>query len=330
VTPTLKPCLLERESKAKVWGGNAIERLFGTKLPPDRTPGVKAGTPIGETWELFDRPEGSSRIRGSHAKLRDLMEENGTELLGRGVRAGHGGRFPLLIKYIDAHERLSVQVHPDDQSAKPRNDGGKSEAWVVLATGERASIVCGLKPGVSREQFQAVAHTKAVEELLWSFRPRVGECVHIPAGTVHAIGPDVVVFEVQQNSDLTYRLYDWGRDRPVHVQDALAVARVESNGRPVVQPKQLGRGQELVIAEPHFRVCRLTIGEKTTLPVEGRCKVVNVITGGGVLGWYSGGEDEPLVLRPGDTALVPACIESVFLSPIGSLSLLWTEPGSPA
>lgn len=328
MTPTLKPCLLERESKAKVWGGNAIERLFETKLPPDKTPGVKPGTPIGETWELFDRPEGSSRIRGSNAKLRDLMEESPTELLGSGVRPGHGGRFPLLIKYIDANERLSVQVHPDDKAAKARNDGGKSEAWVVLATGERASIVCGLKPGVSREQFQAVAHTKAVEELLWSFRPQVGDCVHIPPGTVHAIGPDVVAFEVQQNSDLTYRLYDWGRDRPVHVQDALAVAQVEGNGRPV-QPKHLGNGQELVVAEPHFRVRRFTLAEKTTLPVEGRFKVLNVIAGGGVLGWYSGGEDEPLVLRPGDTALVPACLESVFLSPIGSLSLFCTEPGNP-
>jgi len=330
VIPSLKPCLLERESKAKIWGGRGIERLFGLKLPPDRTPGVKPAAPIGESWELFDRPEGSSRIRSSEATLHDLMREHETELLGRGVRAGHAGRFPLLIKYIDAHERLSVQVHPDDARAKQRDDGGKNEAWVVLAAGERASIVCGLKPGVKVEEFRAVAHTQAVEGLLQSFRPEVGDCVHIPAGTIHAIGPDVVVFEVQQNSDVTYRLYDWGRNRPVHVQDALAMARVEgSTGRPVVPPKNLGGGQELLVDDPFFRVRRLTLAEKVTLPIENRCKVLNVIAGGGMLGWQSGGADEPLLLRPGDTALVPACIDTVFLSPIGRLVVFWTEPGGP-
>jgi len=141
----------------------------------------------------------------------------------------------------------------------------------------------------------------------------------------------VVVFEVQQNSDLTYRLYDWGRDRTVHVQDALAVARMEHGaGRPVVAPKNLGSGQELVVSDPFFRVRRFDVAEKTSLPVEGRVKVLNVIRGSGVLGWQSGGADAPLPLRPGDTALVPACVEQVFLSPIGRLGVLCTEPGAGA
>src|SRR6185436_15133812 len=104
--------------------------------------------------------------------------------------------------------------------------------------------------------------------------------------------------------------------------EALAVARTEpagSNGRPIVQPKHLGGGQELVVSDPHFRVRRFTVTGKTTLPVENRCKVLNVVSGAAILGWHSGGEDEPLALKPGDTALVPACLEHVFLSPIGKL-----------
>lgn len=319
--------LLERKLLPKVWGGRGLERVLGLRLP--------AGEAIGESWELYDRPEGSSRIRGSSATLRDLMVEQPVALLGSGVRPGHGGRFPLLIKYIDARESLSVQVHPDDARARAENDGGKNEAWVVLAAGPEARILRGLKPGVSREQFAAAATAKSatLTDLLWAFRPEAGDCVHLPAGTVHSIGPDVVVFEVQQNSDVTYRLYDWGRPREMHVDKALATVRFEdafAGERPVVAPRALGPGQELVVAEPSFRVRRMRIGDQATLPVGGRFLVLNVLSGRAVLGWHSGGEDPPLPLQPGDTALVPACIEQVFLSPIGQITLLCSDPGEGA
>lgn len=326
VAAPLKPVLLERKILPKVWGGRALEQVLGVPLPP--------GKNVGETWELFDRADGSSRIRGGGATLAELMQEDAAALLGSGVRPGHGGRFPLLIKYIDARDALSVQVHPDDRQARAENDGGKHEAWVVLHAGPEARIVRGLQPGVTRERFASVAHTAEVEGLLRSFRPEVGDCIDVPAGTVHAMGPDVVVFEVQQNSDVTYRLYDWGRDREVHVDKALAVARLEDGapaaGRPVVAPRALGNGQELLLQNASFRVRRLTCAGPVTMPVGGTFQVVNVLAGRCMLGWHSGGEDAPLMLQPGDTALLPACIEQVFVSPIGQLQMLWTGPGEGA
>ena len=202
---SLKPFLLARKLLPKVWGGRALERVPGIALPTEEA--------IGETWELFDRPDGSSPLRGAGRSLADVLREHPQDLLGRGVARGHAGRFPLLLKFIDAHDALSVQVHPDDAQAESEGDSGKDEAWLVLHAGPQARIVRGLRPGVDEAEFRKLAHTPAVESMLWSFVPQPGDVIHIPPGTVHAIGPDVVVFEVQQNSDVTYRLYDWGRPR---------------------------------------------------------------------------------------------------------------------
>lgn len=308
---TLKPCLLERKILPKPWGGRALASVLGLQLPADMA--------VGETWELYDRPDGSSRIRGSELTLRDLMRDSQRELLGK-ARPGHGGYFPLLVKYLDARQALSVQVHPDDVTARGDGDSGKSEAWVVLGAGPDARILRGFKPGVTRAQFVAVASTAGVVELLQSSTPIVGDCLYLPAGTVHAIGPDVAVFEVQQNSDLTYRLYDWGRDRQLHVDKALAVAKVE------VAVDQPSAGS-LLVKDPHFHVRRLQVQDRASLSTEGSFMVVSVIGGRGVLGWHSSGQDAPLLLQCGDCALVPACCEQVFLSPIGRLQVLLTDPG---
>ncbi len=318
----LKPMLLERKVLPKVWGGRALEQVIGLSLPP--------GEAIGETWELFDRPEGSSPIRGG-GTLAELMRTDAEALLGRGVARGHGGRFPLLLKFIDARDALSVQVHPDDAQAKVEGDSGKDEAWLVLQTGPQARIIRGCRPGVAREQFAEVAHTPAVEELLWAFRPQVGDVIHVPPGTVHAIGPDVVVFEVQQNSDVTYRLYDWGRPREVHVQKALAVTalgeRTATTERPVVEPKNLPDGGIELIATEHFRLRRYELQRPFTLSTNGCFATVTVLGGRGMLGWRSGGSDAPIQLTAGDTVLVPAAVESVFLSSIGRLDVAIASPG---
>lgn len=320
--PALQPCLLERKILPKPWGGRALSTVLGIELPADIA--------VGETWELYDRPDGSSRIRGSDATLQQLMQRDARGLLGR-ARPGRGGCFPLLLKYLDAREALSVQVHPDDEGARPERDGGKSEAWVVLGAGPAARIIRGVKPGVSKPQLAEVARTGAsgIAELLLSFAPSVGDCIYVPAGTVHAIGPDVVVFEVQQNSDVTYRLYDWGRQREVHVDKALAVAHLDAGGsdRSVVTPRPLAQG-ELLVSTPHFRLRRLHVVEqRAVVATEGAFLVINVVGGRGMLGWHSGGSDAPLFMQTGDCALVPACVEQVFLSPIGRLQVLLTDPG---
>ncbi|MCA8955582.1 MAG: class I mannose-6-phosphate isomerase [Planctomycetes bacterium] len=313
----LKPCVLERRILPKVWGGRALESVLDLRLPP--------GEAIGETWELFDRPDGSSRLRGSEVTLRELMEFDSAGLLGRGVRPAPGGYFPLLLKYIDAADRLSVQVHPDDLRAREEGDSGKTEAWVVLHAGPDARIVCGLREGVSAEQLAAVAHTADVEQLLASHRPAVGDTFFVPAGTVHAIGPDVVVFEVQQNSDITYRLYDWGRPRETHLEKALEATRVgppEPGGR-----AQIDADTEWLFRNPHFTTRRVVVRNPASLGTEGTFKTLSVVGGRGTLGWHSGGAEPPLLLQLGDTVLVPASTGVVFLSPIGAMTVLVCGPG---
>ncbi len=312
----LTPCILERKILPKVWGGRALESVLGLELP--------ASEDIGETWELYDRPDGSSKIRGSDLTLRDLMLEHSGDLLGRGVRATAAGYFPLLLKYIDAADKLSVQVHPDDVLAQAEGDGGKAEAWVVLHAGAKARIIRGFKPGVSKEDFAKVAHTAEVEELLHAFAPKAGDTIDVPTGTVHAIGPDVVVFEVQQNSDVTYRLYDWGRPRETHVDKALKATRITDD--PALAPTQpMEGGGEWLVRNEFFRLRRQELSDPATLGTGGIFKVISVVQGHGSLGWRSGGRHEPLVLRQGDTALVPASTGAVYISPIGRMSILVSD-----
>lgn len=311
----LKPCILERKILPKVWGGRALEAVLGIDL--------RGGEAIGETWELYDRPDGSSAIRGSELTLRDLMEQDSTALLGRGVRATRGGYFPLLLKYIDAADKLSVQVHPTDEAAPDGDgDGGKTEAWVVLGKSAGGRVICGVQGGVTAEQFAAAADTDAVVGLLEVLTPEIGDAIYVPAGTVHSMGPGIVVFEVQQNSDVTYRLYDWGRGRETHVPEALAASNLDST--PQISKDE---GRELLFDNDHFTTRRMTISTPGTLGSEGSFKTVTVIAGQGTLGWHSGGTEPPLLLRRGDTALVPATTEVTFISPIGAMTMLVCGPG---
>ncbi len=315
----LRPCFLERQVLPKPWGGRALERVFGLRLPP--------GSPIGETWEVFDRAEGSSPLRGVAGTLATWMAEARRDLLGDAAPS-LGGRFPLLVKLIDAQAELSVQVHPDDDLARADGDSGKHEAWVVLATGPAARIICGLAPGTDPGAFADVAHTSAVEAHLHAFTPRVGQAIEVPAGVVHAIGPDVVVYEIQQNSDLTYRLYDWGRPREVHVAKALRATRFDVAPRLEALGTPAEHGGKWLFRNRAFTLRRFELNGPVTLGTEDSFKIATVIAGRGTLGWRSGGEDLPLPLGPGDTVLVPACTGAVFVSPVGGLTMLWAGPGS--
>lgn len=313
------PCVLERKIMPKVWGGRALASVMGLELPDDEA--------IGETWELYDRPDGSSRIRGTGETLRDWMERDSTAVLGRGVKATRDGYFPLLVKYIDAADKLSVQVHPDDEMAQEENDSGKSEAWVVLGKGPNARIVCGLKPGVTVDSFAAVAHTDAVEEVLNAFEPEIGDCIYVPAGTVHAIGPDVVVFEVQQNSDVTYRLYDWGRQRETHVDKALRATRLDAAAPATTGGGRIDDESEWLFRNEFFTTRRTRVQTPVSLGTENTFKILSVVSGRGTLGWHSGGTEPPLIVAQGDTILIPAITEVTFLSPIGEMDFLVCGPG---
>ncbi len=315
--PAPIPTLLERKVLPKLWGGRHLESLLGIPLP--------RGEAVGETWEVYDRPDGASRLRGTDTTLHELMQHDPQALLGRGIEPTPQGRFPLLIKFLDAAQALSIQVHPDDDAAAAAGDWGKHEAWIVLAAGPNARILCGLRDGVTPEQLAAVAGTPAVADLLREIRPRAGDAIPVPAGTVHSIGPDVVLYEIQQNSDVTLRLWDWGRPRELHTDAARAVIRATPAGVPAT-PQPTDDGGTWLLREKHFAVRRYQIAGPRTLETGGTCKILTMLRGRGALGWRSLGEHAPLPLQSGDSVLVPACVETVFLSPIGSLDLLWAEP----
>ena len=219
----------------RIWGGRRLTDLLSKPLPPD--------DPIGEAWILSDREYHASEVTDGDLKghtLTQLMKEEVNDLLG--VYAGKFEKFPLLLKFLDCQKVLSVQVHPADDLIKyiPKGDSGKTESWVVLETGKDAVIYAGLKPGTTEQTIREGLKNKNVGDEVATIKPKVGDAVLITAGTVHTLN-DVIVFECQENSDATYRLYDWdrvdektGKPRDLQVEEALACidySRVECSAR---------------------------------------------------------------------------------------------------
>ena len=221
LTPQIYPLAFEPVFKDYIWGGRNLETKLGRALPP--------GT-VAESWEVAAHPNGQTKVAAgplSGYTLAALQARLGERLLGQAADAAN---FPLLIKLLDANRWLSVQVHPDDAYAREHaGELGKTELWIILHAEPGAELIYGLKDGVTREQFAQAAANGAIEHMLHHVSIRSGDAVYVPAGTVHALGPGAIVAEIQQNSDTTYRLYDWGRSgadgqsRPLHVQQALDV-----------------------------------------------------------------------------------------------------------
>jgi mannose-6-phosphate isomerase len=328
----LEPFLLERLLLPKVWGGSALQDELGIALSSGEVvsePGRKLGEPlaIGESWELFDRPEGSSKLRGTEMTLADLLRQDSDAVVGKGVQLGHNGAFPVMLKFLDAKQGSSLQVHPDDRQA--RGDMGKDECSLVLAARDDARIVHGVVPGTDRDEFFAKWETSAVEPMLYSFAPKVGDLVHVSPGTPHSIGPGLVVFEVQENSDQTYRINDWGRGRSTQVAEAREVAKLVVNDRPPVQRStSLPDGGELLIATGHFVVRRYELARRIELATFGRYLTLTVLDGGGRLQWTNGANESSLVLKKCDTVVVPACVSMVAVEPDGAIDFVACDPGT--
>ncbi len=219
--PAVYPLTFQPVFKDYIWGGRNLETKLGRELPPGD---------VAESWEIAAHPNGQTTVaNGPHAgcTLADLRQRWGERLLGSSVDSKS---FPLLIKLLDANRWLSVQVHPDDAYAREHaGEQGKTELWIVLHAEPGAEIIYGLKAGVDLQSLSQAAEAGAVDSVLHRIPVHTGDAVYVPAGTVHALGPGVIVAEIQQNSDTTYRLYDWGRagadgqSRPLHVQQALDV-----------------------------------------------------------------------------------------------------------
>lgn len=280
------------------WGGNSLRALYHKECPEQ----------TGESLELSALPGLESRDSTGRT-LSELVAEHGEALLGSRVRQP----FPLLIKLIDARQQLSVQVHPDDGYAQMHHGKlGKNEAWVILNAGEGAKLVLGLKEGVSSKELEkALRDGASVKGLLREFAVKPGDAVYIPAGTVHAIGAGLVLYEIQQSSDVTYRLYDWdradsaGKKRELHLQEALDV--LDEASRPeTIQAERLvnvPRGiHERLLKTSYFTLDRLKDCDGFPLQADKACFRALTALEPLSLRW----ENEELRLAAGQTALLPA------------------------
>lgn len=301
----------------KMWGGRKIETVLGKTLP--------AGKRIGESWELFDFPPGvvdgsgewvSSAIANGPLAGRSLhwaVGELGKQLHGDAPLTS-AGQFPILIKFLDAREDLSVQVHPDEEFAR-KNPGAhlKSEAWYVMENDPGARLFKGVVSGTTQQSFRRAIDRGVVEEHLTVIPTEPGQCFYLPSGTVHALGAGMLVAEVQTPSDTTFRVYDFnrvdpstGKLRTLHVEQAMQCIEFESES---VQEAPASAKPGLLVDCDYFRMNRLqfTSGERKSL-ASGEPIVWIVLEGEGELSAGGGGEI-PTPFRKGETILFPAAIE---------------------
>ncbi len=318
---TFHPLLKER-----VWGGRKLQQLYNKALP--------AGVPIGESWEISDRPGDISVIANGHLAGKDLhclVEREGQNLLGSARL--HNDRFPLLIKILDAQGRLSLQVHPPAASASRLGGGPKTEMWVITDAAPDAELYVGLRRGTSRAGFERSLQSGRVADLFHRVKVRAGDVMFLPSGRVHAIGAGLVLFEIQQNSDTTYRVYDWGRvgldgkPRSLHITESLASIDF-ADFEPALIPRALEKhgslGRRALVQHPLFSVQlfqaleRLTVHSTNTQ----RAQVIGVVEGR-----LSISSKAPeLNLRPGDFCLLPAALRAELHLQRGT-SILLAEPG---
>jgi mannose-6-phosphate isomerase len=320
------PLRFEPIYQYRLWGGRNLADLLTTPLPGDG--------PIGEAWVLSDRPDHPSRVADGPLKGRtigQLMEQCPVPLMGK--LAGRFHRFPLLLKFLDACEMLSVQVHPSDAHADliPAGESGKTEAWVVLEAGPDSRIYAGLKPGTTADDLRRALANGTVAEHLACFTPKAGDSVFIPAGTVHTLGGGVVVFEVQQNSAVTFRLYDWdhvdaktGQPRALQVDQALAsIGFGDGAGglvMPVMESATPVERETLFHCEP-FRLWRLRGQSPFTVGAAGVPRVLVCIGGAGQV--EHGGA--VYAVGRGDVWLLPAAIGACTFQPQGTVNVLEIE-----
>lgn len=240
----------------RVWGGRALETALGRSLPP--------GDPIGESWEIVDRTEAQSFVAdGPHGgqSLRSLLTKFSAEIMGPDWPAARP--FPILVKWLDCRERLSLQVHPPAAVAPELRGEPKTENWYIAHTTPGAGLIVGLKRGVTREQFERAIGDNSVEQCVHRFRVAAGDSILVHSGQVHAIDAGNLILEIQQNSDTTYRVYDWGRagldglPRQLHIQQSLrSIDWTDFEPPPLRAAPTSG-----VIADcPEFTIRRIVLG----------------------------------------------------------------------
>lgn len=289
----------------RVWGGRALETTFGRSLPAER--------PIGESWEIVDRPEAQSVVEGgsmSGLSFRAVIERHGSWVMSPAWPAER--RFPLLVKWLDCRERLSLQVHPPAEAAAELKGESKTENWYIAETQHGAHLMVGLKRGVTRAQFEQAIADGTLEQCIHRFMVAAGDSILVRSGQVHAIDAGSLILEIQQNSDTTYRVYDWGRmgldgkPRSLHIRESLRSIQWDSF-EPVAVRAAPTSG---VIADcPEFRIRRVVLGagERLRLEAGEQPRLVSVVSGHVEASAENGSEKHvpPRKLERGANALLP-------------------------
>ena len=311
------PLRFEPIFRRYLWGGTRLATMLGKPT---------GDAECAESWEVVDHGTDQSIVAaGPHAgkTLSELVREHAAELLGEAH--ADADQFPLLFKFLDCNRDLSVQVHPNDAQAAKLDppDLGKTEAWVIMDAAPGAKVYAGLKRGFDRAALEREVNRGTCELCLHSFEPEVGDSIFIPAGVVHALGAGLLVAEIQQASDTTFRLFDWnrtdadGKPRELHVEQALDVIDFERGPVHAVLPRFTDEPQvEWLVDCDKFILERWKIGEPRSVGGDGRCRIVAVLEGNATIG------DENL--PKGATVLLPAAMETVSIVPQGSATLLVT------
>jgi mannose-6-phosphate isomerase len=318
---TFQPILKER-----VWGGRKLEELYSKPLPP--------GMRVGESWEISDRPGDISVIANgplAGKDLRWLMERHGEELLGSATPLQK--RFPLLIKILDAQEKLSLQVHPPAAKATELGGEPKTEMWYIANAAPGAELYVGQKRGVSREEFERKVERGTVAECFHRIPVSRGDVMFLPSGRVHALGAGLVIFEIQQNSDTTYRVFDWnrlgldGKPRALHVRESLASINFDDFEPALVSHETTMVGHlELrpLVNDPLFKADAITTHQNQTMPFsDRRWRIIGVVEGRVTVTDGS----ESVALREGDFCLIPAATSRSEVRFEPNSTLLLTQAG---
>jgi mannose-6-phosphate isomerase len=308
----LYPLTFDPIFKERIWGGRNLETLYGKHLPPE--------LPVGESWEISDRPGDESVIARGPLRgksLHWLMEQCPVDLLG--PRKPMPPRFPLLIKILDAQATLSLQVHPPAALAAALGGEAKTEMWYVAAAGPGAELFVGLKKGVTRAEFERKLAAQTVAECFHRIPVKRADAMFLPSGRVHALGAETVIFEIQQNSDTTYRVFDWnrvdrnGKGRELHVAQSLASIDFGDFEPPLLPdhyvPGNPGKIRPLVRNELFEVSLRQLGGGDQTSVADGRMQIIGVLEGAARIE----GAGDSLELAAGQFCLIPAqCAQGEF------------------
>ena len=323
----LYPFVFQPRFKERVWGGRELARLYAKDIP--------AANPIGEAWEISDRPGDASVIANgplAGKDLRWLMEHHATEILGD-AKPAMAGRFPLLCKILDAREKLSLQVHPPASKAAELKGEPKTEMWYITDAAPGASLYVGLRAGVTRAEFEMKIADGSVADCFHRIPVKAGDTLFLPSGRVHAIGDGLVIFEIQQNSDTTYRVFDWnrvgldGQPRELHIAQSLA--SIDFND---FEPKLVGSlynqapkfQYRHLVQDPLFNVQEMKFASAETVRFAGQVLRILAIVAGGVE-VTDANSNISLRLQAGQFGLIPASLTGVEIKAQAQTTFLCVE-----